>query len=136
MGNKRSVEDDKMSDVYVNEARVMGDFLLLRAYRGMGDTIETAAHRAQKKWGAPATILLRLRNRHDMKDMMLSSFASIAEAYQKASAKADQLYETERARHAPNSKALWFADLVAGQTDATDLAEAAETEAPKTGIMK
>ncbi|MEK1853320.1 MAG: hypothetical protein AAAC48_15995 [Phyllobacterium sp.] len=83
MGNKRSVEDDKMSDVYVNEARVMGDFLLRREYRGMGDTIEAAAHRAQKKWGAPATILLRLRNRHDMKDMMLSSFASIAEAYQK-----------------------------------------------------
>jgi hypothetical protein len=114
----------------------MGDFLLRRKYRGMGDTIEAAAHRAQKKWGAPATILLRLRNRHDMKDMLLSSFASIARAYQEASAKADQHYETERARYAPNSKALWLADLVAGQTDATDFAGAAETEAPIEGIVK
>lgn len=120
----------------MRQARVRGDFLLRRQYRGMGDTIEAAAHRAQKKWGAPATILLRLRNRHDMKDMMLSSFGSIAKAYQKASAKADQLYKTERARHAPNSNTLWLADLVAGQTDATDLAEAAETEAPIKGIVK
>jgi hypothetical protein len=34
------------------------------------------------------------------------------------------------------SKALWLADLVAGQIDATDFAGAAETEAPIEGIVK
>jgi hypothetical protein len=116
MGNKRSVEDDKMTDAYVKEARVMGEFLLRREYRGMGDTIEAAAHRVQTKLGAPATILLRLRHRREMKDMMLSSFAAIAEAYQKVSDKTDQIYENERSLHAPNSKAVWLGDLVAGKS--------------------
>ncbi|MBZ3691012.1 hypothetical protein [Phyllobacterium calauticae] len=114
MGNKPFVEDDKMNDVYVKEARVMGEFLLRREYRGIGDTIEAAAHRVQTKFGAPASILLRLRHRREMKDMMLSSFAAIAEAYQKASSKTDQIYENERSIHAPNSKAVWLADLVSG----------------------
>lgn len=117
MGNKPFVEDDKMTDVYVKEARTMGEYLLRREYRGMGDTIEAAAHRVQTKLGAPASILLRLRHRREMKDMMLSSFAAIAEAYQKVSDKSDQIYENERSIHAPNSKAVWLADLVSGSKE-------------------
>lgn len=115
MGNKRSVEDDKMSDLYVKDARVMGDYLLKREYRGLGDTIEAAAHRVQTKWGAPAALLLRLRHR-PIKDMMLSSYVAIATAYERAATRAEEAYEHERAIHAPNSKLVRLADITVGKT--------------------
>lgn len=104
-----------MSDVYVSEARTMGDYLLRREYKGMGDTIEAAAYRAQRKWGVPATILMRLRHRSEMKDMLVSSWFAIFEAYQKASSKADQAYERERDLHEPSSKVARLADFIAGK---------------------
>ncbi len=117
MCNKRSVVDDKMTDAYITEARNWGEDLLRKEYRGLGDTIEAAAGRAERKWGAPASILLRLRNRHGLTDMKLSSFVAVAEAHFRAfSKKTDELYDNERSRHASNSKAVWLADLVSGAT--------------------
>lgn len=115
MGNKPFVEDDKMTDAYVKEARVMGEFLLRHEYKGLGDTIEAAAHRVQRKLGVPATILMRLRHRSEMKDMMVSSWFAIFNAYQKASARADEAYQSERSQHEPTSKMARLADFIAGK---------------------
>lgn len=117
MGNKPFVEDDKMIDAYINDARLAGEKMLRKEYRGLGDTIEAAAGRVQRKWGAPATFLLRLRHRSEMKDMMLSSFVAVAEAYAKFSAHADRGYETERRQHDPNSKMARLAAFVAGASN-------------------
>lgn len=114
MGNKRSVEDDKMSDVYVKDAQVMGQYLLNKEFRGIGDTLEAAAHRVQNKMGVPATLLLRLRHR-PIKDMMLSSYVAVATAYERAVSKADAAYEHERKLHAPNTKLARLADFAAGK---------------------
>lgn len=114
MGDKRSVEDDKMSDAYVRNAREMGRYLLNKEYRGIGDTIEAAAHRVQIKRGVPATLLLRLRHR-PIKDMMLSSYAAIATAYENAVSRSEAAYEHERTLHAPNSKLVGLADFTAGK---------------------
>lgn len=115
MGDKRSVEDDKMSDAYVRNAREMGRYLLKKEYRGLGDTIEAAAHRVEIKMGVPATLLLRIRHR-PIKDMMLSSYVAIATAYERAVSRAEAAYEHERTLHAANSKTGRLADFVAGQT--------------------
>lgn len=117
MGNKRSVEDDKMIDAYINEARIAGEEMLRREYRGLGDTIEAAAYRVQTKWGAPASFLMRLRHRSGLKDMMLSSFVAVAEAYAKFSEKADRGYEQEKVRHESHSKMYRLAAFIAGTKD-------------------
>lgn len=114
MGNKRSVEDDKMIDAYINDARIAGEEMLRKEYRGLGDTIEAAAYRVQVKWGAPASFLMRLRHRSGLKDMMLSSFIAVAEAYAKFSDKADRGYEQEKAQHEPHSKVSRLAAFIAG----------------------
>lgn len=114
MGNKRSVEGDKMIDAYINDARLAGEEMLRKEYRGLGDTIEAAAHRVQKKWGAPASFLMRLRHRSGLKDMMLSSFVAVAEAYGKFSRTAERGYENERKQHDPNSKMARLAAVIAG----------------------
>lgn len=125
MGNKRSVEDDKMIDAYINDARIAGEEMLRKEYRGLGDTIEAAAYRVQTKWGAPATFLLRLRHRTGLKDMMLSSFVAVAEAYGKFSRTADRGYEHERKHHDPHSKMARLAAFIAGapseKTQSTDV---------------
>lgn len=114
MGNKRSVEDDKMIDAYINDARLAGEEMLRKEYRGLGDTIEAAAYRVQNKWGAPASFLMRLRHRSGLKDMMLSSFVAVAEAYGKFSRTAERGYENERKHHDPNSKMARLAAVIAG----------------------
>lgn len=115
MRNKINVVEDKMSVAYVNDAKAMSEWLLRREYRGLGDTQEAAAGRAQTKWGAPATTLLRLRHR-EIPDMKLSTWASILEAFQRAGGRIDALYEEERSRHGESNSALVrLADFVAGE---------------------
>lgn len=114
MGDKMFGRENKpMSTAYISEAKGMADFLLAREHRGPGDTIEAAAHRVQNKFGVPSALLMRLRHR-EVKDMLLSNFATLATAYRKASAKLDQAYEHERER-AVDPKILRLADFVSGQ---------------------
>lgn len=114
MRNKTNVVEDKMSVAYVKDAKAMSEWLLRREYRGLGDTQEAAAGRAQTKWGAPATTLLRLRHR-EIPDMKLSTWASILEAFRRAGGSIDALYEEERSRHGESNSALVrLADFVAG----------------------
>jgi hypothetical protein len=84
MGDKIRAAESKMSCVdAIGEARRMSDYLLHREFRGPGDTIEAAAYRVEQRWGAPATIIQRLRHR-DVTDMLLSNWWRLRAAYQAA----------------------------------------------------
>jgi hypothetical protein len=117
MGDKASERGVKMSVEYVRESKRMADFILARTHRGPGDTVEAAMHRAERLYGVPAAWLHRLRYR-EIKDMPMSAFAALAHAYRAASEAADKAYAAERKlADERGSKALWLADLVAGQKD-------------------
>lgn len=114
MSDKGFEGSDKMSDAYVSEARGMADFILQKAHRGPGDTVDAAMHRAERLYGVPAAWLHRLRYRN-IKDMPVSAFASIVMAYRAACEATERAYEAERAlADARNSKMAWVADFVAG----------------------
>lgn len=115
MSDKGFERGDKMSVEYVNESKRMADFILSRAHRGPGDTVEAAMHRAERLWGAPAAWLHRLRYR-EIKDMPVSAFASLVHAYQAARSAGEMAYEAERElADARNSKLVRLADFVAGK---------------------
>jgi hypothetical protein len=104
----------KMGAEYVKEARGMAEFILQRAHRGPGDTVDAAMHRAERLFGVSPAWLHRLRYRHDLTDMPVSAFGSIAIAYQAACAHSERTYENERKlADARGSKLLGLADFVA-----------------------
>lgn len=110
-----------MSTDAVMEAKRMNGFLLAREHRGPGDTIEAAAYRLEARYGIPVAITLRLRNR-EVKDMFVSSFMPILNAYlaatKKIEATADQMeqaYEEKRAL-ATNPGLVRLADFIAGRS--------------------
>jgi hypothetical protein len=105
---------DKMSVAYVNEAKSMADFIVSKAHRGPGDTVDAAMHRAERLYGVPSTWLHRLRYRH-VSDMPTSAFFAIFNAYRAACEAAERAYENERARHAPDAALVRLADAVAGR---------------------
>jgi len=70
-------------DGSIADARRWSEFMLQKKYRGIGDTIERAAYEAEKTWGAPASIMLRLRNR-EVTDMLLSNWVKVKAAYEAA----------------------------------------------------
>jgi hypothetical protein len=92
MRNKIRVGDDRMSvaDVSIAEARGWSNFMLAKKFRGPGDTIERAAHEAEQTWGAPASIMLRLRHRRDIADMLLSNWLALRNAYEAACQEAER----------------------------------------------
>jgi hypothetical protein len=65
----------------VDEAAVWADQLVSRVYRGPGDTIEAAHHRAEKKYGVPAQTFWALRYRRP-KDLLASVYRQLRSAYQ------------------------------------------------------
>ena len=118
MSDKRNEGSNKMSVEYVSEARGMADFILHRVHRGPGDTVEAAIHRAESQYGAPASWLHRLRYRHDLRDMPVSAFFAIFNAYRAACDAGQRAFEAERElADARNSKLVRLADLVAGAKD-------------------
>ena len=103
---------------YVSLSQKMANDLLNSEFKGAGDTIEAAAYRVQRKWHAPASILLRLRHRAaQMRDMKVSSWFAVFEAYQRACAKAEQKYEIARATYEIDPALARLADLVAGRKE-------------------
>jgi hypothetical protein len=111
-----------MSVAVVNEAKIMSDFMINKAFRGPGDTVDAAIHRAGRMWGAPTNWLHRLRYRYrDLRDIPGSALISLAVSYQAASSGIDDLYEKERARHEPNSAIVRLADFVAGKEAARQM---------------
>ena len=103
---------------YVFLSQKMANDLLNSEFKGAGDTIEAAAYRVQTKWHAPASILLRLRHRAaQMRDMKVSSWFAVFEAYQRACKKAEQKYEIARASYEMDPALVRLADLVAGRKE-------------------
>jgi hypothetical protein len=95
--NKMSVMDGAIDDI-----RHRSLFLLNKEHRGIGDTIEHAASEVERKWGAPASILLRLRNR-EVSDMKLSNalavvMASAAAGYDAVCSKVEAAGDRQEAR--------------------------------------
>lgn len=107
-----------MSVEVVTEARSMADFILKSAFRGPGDTVDAAMHRAERDYGAPAKWLHRLRYRADaLRDLPASAFFQIQKAYRAAEASAERAYEREKAlADERNSKIRGLAAAVAGPT--------------------
>lgn len=118
MRDKISDKESKtMSTAYISSAKGMAEFLLAKEHRGPGDTIEAAAARLQRKLKVPSSILMRLRHR-EVKDMLMSNFFALANAYSKACEKMDNAYEKER-KVAVDPNILRLAALVAGKEEAT-----------------
>ncbi|ASP84144.1 hypothetical protein CN221_11265 [Sinorhizobium meliloti] len=118
MRDKISDKESKtMSTAYISSAKGMAQFLLAKEHRGPGDTIEAAAARLQRKLKVPSSILMRLRHR-EVKDMLMSNFLALANAYSKACEKLDEAYEKER-KFAVDPNILRLAALVAGKEDET-----------------
>ncbi len=125
MSDKGFEGSDKMSVEFVSSARGMSDFILQSTYRGPGDTVDAAMHRAERMYGAPASWMHRLRYR-SIKDMPVSAYAAIARAYKAALEASEKAYQSERElAHARNSKLLGLADALAGTPFASDVAEIA-----------
>ncbi|MFK4826028.1 hypothetical protein ACI0FM_14750 [Paenochrobactrum sp. BZR 588] len=114
MSDKGFERSDKMNVDYISHARGMSEYILNRSYRGAGDTVEAAMHRAERRFGAPATWLHRLRYRN-IKDMPVSAYGAIVRAYELACQASQKAYEAERELHAPNSKLLGLADFTVGK---------------------
>ncbi|WGJ07482.1 hypothetical protein [Brucella intermedia] len=125
MSDKGFEGSDKMSVEFVSSARGMSDFILQSTYRGPGDTVDAAMHRAERMYGAPASWMHRLRYR-SIKDMPVSAYAAIARAYKAALEASEKAYAAERElAHARNSKFLGIADALAGTPFASSVAEIA-----------
>jgi hypothetical protein len=114
MSDKGFEGSDKMSVEFVSSAKGMSDFILQSSYRGPGDTVDAAMHRAERMYGAPASWMHRLRYR-SIKDMPVSAYAAIARAYKAALEASEKAYQSERElANARNSKILGLADALAG----------------------
>lgn len=114
MSDKGFEGSDKMSVEFVSSAKGMSDFILQSTYRGPGDTVDAAMHRAERMYGAPASWMHRLRYR-SIKDMPVSAYAAIARAYKAALEASEKAYQSERElANARNSKILGLADALAG----------------------
>lgn len=107
----------KMSVQYVSESKRMAEFILHKVHRGPGDTVDAAMHRAERLYGVPASWLHRLRYR-DVKDLPVSAFFAIVNAYHAAAEAGERAYLAERElADARNSKVARLAAAVAGPED-------------------
>ena len=120
MRDRTTETGSTMSVAYINEAKTMARFLLRREHRGPGDTIEAASHRLETKFKVPASIIMRLWNR-PVKDMLMSNFMALTEAYIKASTRIEKAYEHEKSM-AVHPAILRLATLVAGEERTADQA--------------
>ena len=127
MRDKTNVPGDKMSvvDGSIADARRWSEFMLQRKYRGIGDTIERAAYEAEKTWGAPASIMLRLRNR-EVTDMLLSNWIKVKAAYEAACLQVERQaeFQQERAKdagaNAANSRLYRMGSAVLRETESKE----------------
>ncbi len=117
MSDKGFEGSDKMSVSYVSDARGMANAILQSVHRGPGDTVDAAMHRAERLYGVPATWLHPLRYRN-IKDMPVSAYGAVVNAYRAACEASERAYEAERKlADARNSKLLGLADFVAAKKD-------------------
>ena len=103
-----------MSNEYVFLAKKIANDLLNIEFRGVGDTIEAAAYRVETKWHVPSSVLMRLRHRSDIKDMKVSNWFAVFEAYQNACKQAEQKYQIARNTNEIDPRLASLADFIAG----------------------
>lgn len=122
MGNKKRVTGSKMSVVDYTDpsfagrsARRMARDIIEKSHSGPGDTIESAAYRAERTIGVDANILMQGWNR-EPRGMLTHRWLPLFHAWCAAGfARADKAYEDERARHEDSSALVRLADFVAGR---------------------
>ncbi|MEN5276310.1 hypothetical protein ABE527_05085 [Brucella sp. TWI432] len=125
MSDKGFEGSDKMSVEFVSNAKGMSEFILERTFRGPGDTVDAAMHRAERLYGAPASWMHRLRYR-SIKDMPVSAYAAIFRAYEAVRKASVKSYEAERElAHERGSKLLGLTDTLAGTPVSCRTAEGA-----------
>lgn len=125
-GDKSNVRGDKMSavDGSIADARKWADYLL-RKEGGIGDKLSWAAYQAERKYGAPASILLRLRNR-EVSDMLLSNWIKLKAAYESAvtqverQAQHQQQLAKDAGANAANSGAYRLASVLVRQKESQE----------------
>ena len=109
-----------MSNEYVFLAKKIANDLLNIEFRGVGDTIEAAAYRVETKWHVPSSVLMRLRHRADIKDMKVSNWFAVFEAYQHACKQAEAKYQIARNTNEIDPRLARLADFIAGQQNEKD----------------
>ena len=130
-GRKNPLREDQepfarganMSDAYVTEAQGWADFLVRKEYRGPGDTLDAAMARCEWKHQVSRSVLWGIRYRPP-KDMMVSLYMRLRDAYEAELARLDQRLEDELRKaemlgsNATNSKAYRMARAALGKPEA------------------
>jgi len=113
----------KMSETYVSQAQGWAEFLVRKEYRGPGDTLDAAMARCERKHQISRSVLWGLRYRPP-RDLMVSLYMRLRDAYEAELAKLDQRLEDEIRKaellgtDATNSKAYRMAVAALGKPEA------------------
>jgi len=78
---KNRLQECKMSDAYVADARRWAGALLQREHRGPGDTVDAAMWRAQQRWGIDRGTFWSLRYRPPQ-DIVVGVYMRLKAAYE------------------------------------------------------
>jgi hypothetical protein len=116
-------EKQKMAEAYVNDARQWAEFLIRKEFRGPGDTLDAAMARCERKYKIARSVLWGLRYRAP-KDLMVSVYMALRNAYEAELQKLDQRLEDELRTaerlgiNETNSKAYRMARAAVGESEA------------------
>jgi len=83
-----------MTDIFVKEAKTWADFLVRAEFRGPGDTLDAAMSRCERKHKISHSVLWSLRYRAP-KDLFVSVYMTLRDAYHEELSKLDQRLEHE-----------------------------------------
>ncbi len=86
--------NQKMAEAYVEDAQRWADFLIKREFKGPGDTLDAAMARCERKYRVSRSVLWSLRYRRP-KDMLVSVYMALQNAYQVELAKLDRKLKDE-----------------------------------------
>ncbi len=86
--------NQKMAEAYVEDAQRWADFLIKREFKGPGDTLDAAMARCERKHRVSRSVLWSLRYRRP-KDMLVSVYMALRNAYEVEISKLDRKIEEE-----------------------------------------
>lgn len=111
-----------MAEAYIARAQGWADFIVRREFRGPGDTVDAAMARCERKHRINRSTLWSLRYRPP-KDIMVSLYMKLQDAYEAELTKLDQRIEDELrlaerlGSNATNSKAYRMAVAALGKPE-------------------
>lgn len=112
-----------MGEAYVADAQRWAEYLVRREFRGPGDTLDAAMGRCERKYRVARALFWSLRYRAP-KDLMVSAYMALRNAYEAELSRLDQALEDEILRaekfgsDATNSKAYRMARAAVGKPEA------------------